>query len=729
MINASAQTAESASAKKATGAKRKTIWSKNSFFVTFRQDKSYLKLSVIVVFCVFCSLLAMLFSYALSELQRNEKQCLKAQAQASVNSLALALNHILINNNEISISQADQLLHDGGASFDPEQKSAIYVSIVAPTGRTLASNSAIVAAQLPKQPVSAIAYATAPGQAKPYTVLAYMLTTTSLAQMIKEKQVAIFGALLLSILAGYILYAFMVQLSQTKRAAVRLKETKSKSASAMHNSHCGMWDWHLATGKVFWSASLYSLLGYKPQTAPLSIKDINSLIDDETIDLYEMANGLLNKSIEDIDLNLPMRHAQGHCIWLRLRAQVNNSNFPHLIGISFDISDQHHLMREVEQSEQRIREAIENISESFVLWDNTSRLIMCNSKYREYTSLPEHLLQPGVLRAEIADKSPIEYVNDLSVNGLQEIGSYERQINADRWIKISQKRTRDGGLVAIGTDISQLKLSHKNAQEREQSLNQTIQVMKLRGSENIALNSKLETEKEKAEAANKAKSEFLANMSHELRTPLNAIIGFSQMMLSATFGPLANERYQEYINDIHASGEHLLTLINDILDMSKIEAGRFNVTLHREDLVPIIQETKRFFAPTINEKQLSTKINLPDSMLLDVDRRAIKQVFLNIISNAVKFSLANGCITISAIEKDAGVVIQISDEGVSIPKEALAKLGRPFEQVENQFSKTYAGSGLGLAISKSLIELHNGTLNIESQEHCGTTVSIYLPAC
>jgi two-component system cell cycle sensor histidine kinase PleC len=244
----------------------------------------------------------------------------------------------------------------------------------------------------------------------------------------------------------------------------------------------------------------------------------------------------------------------------------------------------------------------------------------------------------------------------------------------------------------------------------------------------VELNRKYMKETERAEAANRAKSEFLANMSHELRTPLNAIIGFSELMQSQLFGPLGAPRYEEYTRDIHSSGKYLLGVINDILDMSKIEAGQFSIEREEIDLCPLIRETVRVIALQAAEKSITIETRIADSMRLYADRRAIKQITLNLLSNAVKFTGTGGHITVRARNVSRALMLTIEDNGCGIPADALAKLGRPFEQVQNQFSKSHAGSGLGLAISRSLAELHGGALKIRSTEGVGTIVSVRIPA-
>ena len=234
-------------------------------------------------------------------------------------------------------------------------------------------------------------------------------------------------------------------------------------------------------------------------------------------------------------------------------------------------------------------------------------------------------------------------------------------------------------------------------------------------------------ETERAEAANRAKSEFLANMSHELRTPLNAIIGFSEVMESGLFGPLGSERYEEYARDIHRSGSYLLGVINDILDMSKIEAGQFTMDREEIELGPLIGETVRVISLQAAKKSITVETEIAENMSLFADRRAIKQIAINLLSNAVKFTGQGGHISVRARNVANAMVLTIEDNGCGIPKDKLGKLGRPFEQVQNQFTKSHAGSGLGLAISRSLAELHGGALKISSTEGVGTIVSVRIP--
>jgi two-component system cell cycle sensor histidine kinase PleC len=258
-------------------------------------------------------------------------------------------------------------------------------------------------------------------------------------------------------------------------------------------------------------------------------------------------------------------------------------------------------------------------------------------------------------------------------------------------------------------------------------LRKSQQILEYQAQQLAELAQKYADEKTKAEHANKAKSDFLANMSHELRTPLNAIIGFSEIMESGMFGALGSDKYQEYCQDIRESGRYLLEVINDILDMSKIEAGRMRLSLEELRLDEIIHETMRVMSLKAEQKRLTIGSDIAPGFIVRSDRRALKQIVLNLLSNAVKFTDGGGRVIVRARETRKAVLLLIEDSGIGIPKDALKTLGRPFEQVESKFTKTHTGSGLGLAIAKSLIELHGGAMKIRSKEGLGTSVIVRLP--
>ncbi|WP_074380870.1 PAS domain-containing sensor histidine kinase [Bartonella doshiae] len=531
-----------------------------------------------------------------------------------------------------------------------------------------------------------------------------------------------------------LLYAYYNQVIRARKTDLISEKIQNRIDMAMMRGRCGLWDWNMASGRVYWSRAMYEMLGYVPQDALLSISQISAIINPNDANFFDIAQELMSGKKKHIDITVPMRHADGHYVWMRIRAEITDEEEPHLVGISFDISEQRQFAEQTAQADLRIRDAIENISESFVLWDSEGRLVMSNSKFCEYAAIPKQILQSGIQRATVeAMARPAISEYPLKDDGSGNFTSIRKTADGS-WLKINERRTQDGGLVCIGTDISELKQQQEKFEDSERRLFSFIQELKRargnaqqRATEVEKLNKSLKAEKERAESANKAKSEFLANMSHELRTPLNAILGFSDIMLQSTFGPLGSQRYKEYMHDIYNSGTHLLTLINDILDMSKIEAGRFTIDCKDIDLEPIISETVRTLTPQAQEKNISVTTNIAPELHAEVDGRAIKQIFLNIISNAVKFTPSGGSIDICTFKKKNNLIFKIKDTGVGIPQSAIKKLGQPFEQVENQFTKTHTGSGLGLAISRSLVELHKGKLEITSKELRGTTVTITMP--
>lgn len=535
-----------------------------------------------------------------------------------------------------------------------------------------------------------------------------------------------------------ILYAYFGQASRAQTADRIYLEAHQRIDMALVRGRCGLWDWDMVRGKMYWSRSMYDMLGYEPCNSMLSFGEVDDIIHPEDGDLFELANKIVEREIDHIDQVFRMRHADGQWVWMRARAQVIDPEAPEiqLIGIAVDVTEQRHLALRSEAADLRLRTAIENINESFVLWDAAQRLIMCNSKYQKDNGLSDRDVMPGAARAVLEDRM-LAFASErrlANTNGPQGGATFERQLSDGRWLQVNELRTRDGGTVSVGSDITQIKLHQEKLVDSERRLMATIHDLSLarraeeeRAKELVELNREYMKETERAEAANRAKSEFLANMSHELRTPLNAIIGFSELMEQGLFGPLGSPRYEEYANDINGSGKYLLGVINDILDMSKIEAGQFSVDREEIDLCPLIRETVRVISLQAAEKSITVETRIADTMTLFADRRAIKQIAINLLSNAVKFTGQGGHISVRARNTSGALVLTIEDNGCGIPKEALSKLGRPFEQVQNQFSKNHAGSGLGLAISRSLAELQGGALKIRSTEGVGTIVSVRIP--
>ncbi|MEJ8573089.1 PAS domain-containing sensor histidine kinase [Microbaculum marinum] len=533
---------------------------------------------------------------------------------------------------------------------------------------------------------------------------------------------------------------FRWQGNNLRRIETLYETSRLRLDTALRRGRCGMWDWDLARGRIFWSGSMFEILGRYDKDALLSIGDVSEMLHPNEDDFYDLANTLAEQESGHIDRTFRMRHSDGSWIWLRARAEIvpdHATGERHLVGIAVDITEQQRLAERSATADMRLRDAIEATSEAFVLWDSENKMVLCNRKYQELHRLPDPVVRTGTPYERVMEMSRQPIVQlDGKVEGPVGAGGrvYEAQIEDGRWLQISERRTKDGGFVSVGTDITPLKQQEERLLESERALLATVadlrrsrQTLEVQAQQLVDLAERYAKEKTRAELANKSKSEFLASMSHELRTPLNAVIGFSEIMETGTFGPLGSEKYNEYCRDIRMSGEFLLDVINDILDMSKIEAGRYQIEIEELDLGSIADECVRIMSLRAEEKNISTSMDIGKNLNLNGDRRALKQVMLNLLSNAVKFNVENGSIKVRARQVSGGITISIEDTGIGIEKAAVRKLGRPFEQVENQFTRSHKGSGLGLAISRSLVELHGGALRIRSKPGKGTIVTIRLP--
>ncbi len=534
--------------------------------------------------------------------------------------------------------------------------------------------------------------------------------------------------------------AFRWQSGRARRTDDIYDRVQIRIETALSRGHCGLFDWDIARGRIFWSRSLFELLGYPPRDQLVSFGEFNALVHPEDVDLYSLADEVAAGQTLNIDRIFRVKNAKGEWKWLRARAEaVRNKNEDglRLIGIYVDVTEHRTLAERTATADMRLRDAIETISEAFVLWDAANRLVTCNSKFQQLYELKDEAVLPGTPREEIiaAGRQPA-VVNSVRPDGRVEDGarSYEAQIEDGRWLRINERRTKDGGFVSVGTDISSLKRQEERLMDSEKALMANVadmrksrQTLEVQAQQLADLAEKYAEQKSHAELASQAKSEFVANISHELRTPLNAILGFSEIMESGLFGPLGSEKYVEYLRDIRESGEYLLDVINDVLDMAKIEAGRFRLTRESIDIDKVVLDAMRVITPRAEEKSIALRAEAACGVTVEVDRRALKQILLNLLSNAVKFTPAGGRVTIRTRAVGGAMNLYIEDTGVGIPKDAIDKLGRPFEQVENQFSKSHKGSGLGLAIAKSLTELHGGSMKIRSTVAVGTVVLVRLP--
>ena len=499
----------------------------------------------------------------------------------------------------------------------------------------------------------------------------------------------------------------------------RLRDSESRLRLAIESARCGVWDWDLETDDVVLTDSFAQLIG-RPSGEVMTGPELLLLLREED---RARVRAALRSAAQNQDVDLEVR-ASGLAVWLQLRGRVM-SGTRRIVGVAIDITERKGAQARVAAAESRLRAALESMTESFVLWDSRGRLILWNRKFRDFFGFGDETLKPGMSYSAVEAGAARAIKHSRGEAGAD---AYDLELADGRWVRYSERRTADGGLVSVGADITALKSQEAALRENDREMRRTVENLR-RSQERVQeLAQNYEQEKIRAEEANRSKSEFLANMSHELRTPLNAINGFSEIMQGEMFGPLGHERYKDYVADILSSGQHLLSLINDILDMSKIEAGKMQLQPEPLDPVALIDSCVRIMRARAEEKSITLSVEGDALPEIEADPRALKQVMLNLMSNAVKFTPEDGKVTVRTFDAADGVVIQVADSGIGISEEDLPRVGRPFEQIENQHAKKHQGSGLGLALSKSLIEMHGGTLRIDSVLGKGTTVSFSLPA-
>jgi two-component system cell cycle sensor histidine kinase PleC len=595
-------------------------------------------------------------------------------------------------------------------------------------------------------PDGAAAFATVRALRNPLGLVAVVETTSdALANWRSSTALTI----TLSATTGFVVlilgFAFHWQATRAREADIIHDTVRSRIDTALNRGRCGLWDWDITRGRVFWSHSMFDILGLPPKDDLLTFSEVNALVHTDDIDLHQLARQLAAARVQSIDHAFRMRHADGSWLWLRARCELARQEGEpglHLIGIAVDTTEQRTLVEKTTAADLRLRDAIETIPEAFVLWDADNRLVLCNSNFQALHDLPDEAIAAGMPYDEIvaAGRKPQVRAQAAGERAAGENASdpgartFEAQLDDGRWLHISERRTKDGGYVSVGTDITTIKRHETRLIESEQRLIATVadlrssqQALEFQARQLADLAEKYGEEKTRAEEANQAKSKFLANMSHELRTPLNAIIGFSEIMEAGMFGPLGAAKYDEYCRDIRRSGQFLLEVINDVLDMSKIEAGRIKLDFEEVEIEQVVADAVRVVSGRAQAKRLALVCELAPGIRLRADKRAVKQIALNLLSNAVKFTPDGGRVRVRTRAWGGSVALVFEDTGIGIPKQAVNKLGRPFEQVESLLTKTHQGSGLGLAIAKSLTELHGGAMRIRSELDRGTTVMLRFP--
>ena len=390
----------------------------------------------------------------------------------------------------------------------------------------------------------------------------------------------------------------------------------------------------------------------------------------------------------------------------------------------------------LKNAEARLRDAIESINEGFALLDSEMHFVVVNSNFVNMYPVSGKLAVPGARLADMLRygaehgeypdiktpaqvKALVELWMERFTSGDRYLG--EGEMPDGSWYLVSHHPTATGGYVSIRADITTQK-------KREVALSAAMSDLEVKTLELGVLADELEHARRAADLANLGKSQFLANMAHELRTPLNAINGFSEIILKEMFGPMP-ERYKGYVEFIQQGGTHLLSLINDILDLSKIEAGKMEVHVEAVPTEQVAYQAMESLRKAAEERKVALRSDIAaDCPILHADQRAVRQILLNLMSNAVKFTPHFGSVTLSARRTgDTGISIEVADTGIGMSAEEIVKALELYGQVESDLSKKHKGTGLGLPLVKSLAELHGGSMRVESERGKGTAVTVFLP--
>ena len=479
------------------------------------------------------------------------------------------------------------------------------------------------------------------------------------------------------------------------------------------------WIWEVGAdlSLSFVSARVGELLGYHPrEMLGRPLHDFGHFIDAEGTPMPSPLDPALPRPFRDA--TFVTAHSNGNPLRFRLAAlpvfDSDSGDFGGFRGTARDVTAEMSALILVGKSRRQLSHAIDSISEGFALFDAEERLVLCNQKYLDSFPVTGAGIRPGQLYADILHEAlaagdiiatpSMERIRRQSLTArAKALDAVEWEIGGGRWIRATDRITPDGSIVGIRTDVTEWK-------QRERALFDA---------------------KETAELANRTKSEFLANISHELRTPLNAIIGFSELLVSEALGPIGNAHYKDYLSDVLGSARHLLDVINDIIDLARAEAGRFELNEEPTDVTEAANAVLRMMRERAMRGQVTLSTDFADDLPpIRLDPRKLRQILTNLISNAIKFTHEGGSVVVAVRRETAGgdVLIEVIDTGIGMAQEDVPIAFKPFGQIDAKLNRQYEGTGLGLPLTKVMVELHQGEITIDSVLGEGTRVTVRLPA-
>ncbi|BCW90277.1 Sensor histidine kinase RcsC [Alphaproteobacteria bacterium SO-S41] len=505
-------------------------------------------------------------------------------------------------------------------------------------------------------------------------------------------------------------FADMSALSK-EDAVARLSALEARVALSERKAGMGSFRWSALEDMPNWSPGLYRILGYDPGKPP--VKDaLFKLAHPDDSEIFKTAFDSVMAAPGPFYLRYRVIREDGAERHLEISGDVEtgeNGEMIAVVGIVTDISGRVETEEQLRSAMDAFRVLTEEANDLICRLDPGMGILYCS---------PAITRMLGYDPSEVLGNTFLGIINDEDRPELLRAHRVLLVPGAAKTIT-TRMHHKDGNVLWVETICRSVGDPVTGRVHEIITVSRDVTTRK-------AAEAEINKARETAESANRTKSRFLATMSHELRTPLNAIIGFSDMLKSELFGPLGS-RYQEYSELIHESGTLLLDLINDILDMSKIEAGKFELAMETFDASETVESCLRLMKGKADQSGLMLEVNLAPHAVVEADKRAVKQILLNLLSNAIKFTPRGGRITTVTKLQGDHITLTVADTGVGIPADDLPRLGRPFEQAKQDANLAKAGTGLGLALVRSLVQLHGGDLNIESQEGRGTTVTVTLP--
>ena len=533
------------------------------------------------------------------------------------------------------------------------------------------------------------------------------------------------------------------QAAQAERARRERSRFIDRLEKALTLGRCGLWDWDVARGRIYLSSSMCGLLGLPKRDGYIDMADFIALQHPEEKPVDVLLEEGLEAGNDTFEHEIRLRKADGGWLWLKLRGALpartegEADTSRHLVGIAVDITAQKQAAAAMRSAEQRLLTAIESLSESFVLWNEHMRMVMCNSKFREFHGLPERACRPGAAYADIMRQArhPVRNrrLQRIYSDGPEQESIMELEMANGRWLHISERTMPDGSLVSVGTDITELKAKQLELEQSKRELQETVEALQQSRREIESQNERLKDMARRAREAQQAaeealriKSQFLANVSHELRTPLNHILVPAEAMRMERFGALA-PKYLEYAQQIYNSGQEVLRKITDMLEFAELSAGEGKLQREETDLQHLIAKITEEFLPQAQAKGLHFGWHVQPGLRARVDGKRLQTLLRQLVSNAVRFTEKGEVFLKAETHADKTLVIEVRDTGIGIPQDKIDRIGQPFERAGDAYNSHRGGSGIGLAIAKIITELHGGRLEITSEEGKGTRVRCIIP--